>query len=249
VFYLFITTIKLDSSKRLWIVILIAVTIAISLIITSFICVYLKPDKSLSSANDIFNIKGYYTEYELMIFSNKNQNSYYIKEWYLKDNENESFKVEFENETKDKITYVLTDNALKISSNKQLSSFSLDNFNICKKNLLSISTFLQMYKNILENNDNKITKIENANIDNKKHYMIYLNDSKSETGNLLVDEYNDFFRAGLNISKIELIVNDKNKPIEYYVFDDKENVITGIKYTKFDIIDNFDEKTFANLNK
>lgn len=248
---MFISTIKIDKSKRLWIVITLAVVIAISLIITSFICVYFKTDEKLNNDNDLFDLKGYYTEYELLTFSNKNQNSYYIKEWYLNDNGSESFKTEFESASKDKVTYILTENTLKISSDKQLSSFNIDSFNISKKNLLSLSTFFEIYNKILNNNDNKTMKIENKNIDNTKHYIIYIDKSENENDNdnAVFEEYNEILNDGLNISKIELVVNDKNIPIEYYILDDKENVITGIKYTNFDIIDKFDEKIFANFNK
>ena len=101
VFYLFTGIININKSKRLWIVILIAIIIAIILIITSFIYIYLKKDIKMDKT-ELFDLKCYYTEYEFVIFSNKNQNRYYIKEWY--SNENESFKIEFENELKEKIT-------------------------------------------------------------------------------------------------------------------------------------------------
>ena len=245
---MFISTINIDKSKRLWIVILLALAVAASLIITSFISVYLKKDENIDE-NVLFNLNSYHAEYELVVFSNKNQNSYFIKEWYLNDNGNESFKIEFENALKDKFSYVLTKNNLNINSDKQLSDFHLDGYNINKKNLISISTFLELYSKVLSANQEKIMKIENKNIDNTKHYIIHIDNADNKNPSEIVEEYDDILSEGLNISKIELVVNDKNIPIEYYVFNDKQNVIIGIKYTKFDIIDKFDENIFANLNK
>lgn len=236
---MFISTINIDKSKRLWIVILLALIIAISLIIISFLYIYLKKDIEIDKTS-LFNIKGYHAEYELVVFSNKNQNSYYIKEWYLNDNENESFKLEFENESKEKVTYFLTKNTLNISSDMQLSSFNLDSYNIDKKNLISISTFLELYGKVLSVSEENKIKIENKNIDNTKHYIIHIDKANNQNVSQIFAEYEDILSDGLNISKIELVVNDKNKPIEYYVFDDKQNVIIGIKYTKFDIINKFD---------
>ena len=242
---MFISTINIDKSKRLWIVILLALTIASLLITISFIYIYLKKDKNIEAV-EIFDLKGYCAEYELVTFSNKNQNSYYIKEWY--SNENESFKIEFENELKEKVTYVLTNNTLSINSDKQLSTFNIYEYNPSKTNLLSIGTFIELYNKVLNKNDNVI-KIENKNVDNIKHYMIYLNNKDNEKINQNLEGYEDILNDGLKISKLELTVNEKNIPTEYYVFDEQNKIILGIKYVKFNIMDKFDEKIFAKFNK
>ena len=57
------------------------------------------------------------------------------------------------------------------------------------------------------------------------------------------------FRKNLNVSKLELILNKDNNPIEYYVLDKDDSMILGIKYTKFNVLEKFDEKIFANFNK
>lgn len=240
---------NIDKSKRLWVVILVAVCIAVLLIVISFVCIYGGNKGSFNNKDEIFNLKGYYAEYDLTTFSNKNQNTYYIKEWYLNDNSNEKFRFDFKDDNNDEISYVLSDNMLRISSNTQLSKFNIEDYAINKKNLLSISTFSNICNNILNQNSNNLLKLERKTIDNRLHYIMEIDKEKNDDSEFF-NNYDFLFDEGLDIKKIELIVdNSRNIPEEYYVFTDNDKIMLGVKYTKFDIIDKFDEKIFANLNK
>ena len=55
---------------------------------------------------------------------------------------------------------------------------------------------------------------------------------------------------GLNLSSFEAVVDNKSKKVEQYVvLDEKKNVVINVNYLKFDILDKFDEKIFANFDK
>lgn len=247
-----IKTFNIDKSKRLWIVILTAVCIAVLLILISFICIYnsKQTNNGIINKDKIFNLGNYYAEYDLTIFSNKNQNTYCIKEWYFNDNSNEKFRFDFENDNKEKITYMLSKNMLKITSNEQISNFDIENYGIDKKNLISVSTFLSLYNEIVKESKDIIFKIESNIVDDKSYYTVQINKTKINSNDENFKAYEFLLKDGLNIGKLELVIDNKKKmPNEYYVFNDDDEVIIGVKYTKFDIMDKFDEKIFANFNK
>ena len=57
-------------------------------------------------------------------------------------------------------------------------------------------------------------------------------------------------KEGLNLSSFEAVVDNKSKKVEQYVvLDEKKNVVINVNYLKFDILDKFDEKIFANFDK
>lgn len=244
-----IKTFNIDKSKRLWLVISMAVCIAALLIIISFFYVYGGKKGNVGNKDEIFKLKGYYAEYDLTVFSNKNQNTYHMKEWYFNDNLNEKFRFDFKPNNSDEISYILTDNMLSINSNTQISKFNIDEYSITKRNLTSFSTFISVYNQVLNQNEDNFVKLEKKTIDNKLHYIMEINKEKNRE-NKLLEEFDFLFDDGLNIKKIELVVdNTKNIPEEYYIFTYDNKIMFGIKYIKFDIIDKFDDKTFANLNK
>lgn len=247
-----IKTFNIDKSKRLWIVILTAVCIAALLILISFVYIYnhKQTDNGIINKDENFNLSNYYAQYNLTTFSNKNQNTYCINEWYFNDNSDEKFRFDFENDSKEKITYILSNNMLKITSDKQISSINIENYGIYKKNLFSVSTFFNIYNEVLNEGKDNIFKLESKIIDNKSYYIISVDKTGINNNDDYFKEYEFLLRDGLNICKLELVIdNSKNTPEEYYIFNNDDEVIIGIKYTKFDIIDKFDEKIFANFNK
>ena len=71
-------SIGIDKNKRLWLIMIGAVTIAVLLIVISFISVYKGTTKNskIVEALDISNISSYKANYTLNVKSNKNQNNY-----------------------------------------------------------------------------------------------------------------------------------------------------------------------------
>ena len=83
-------------------------------------------------------------------------------------------------------------------------------------------------------------------VNDKTHYLIKLNENKINE----VEELKFLLKEGLNLSSFEAVVDNKSKKVEQYVvLDEKENVVINVNYLKFDILDKFDEKIFANFDK
>ena len=234
------TTIKIDKSKKLWCVIAFALFIAFLLIVFSFIGICFRKEKI--SQKSIFDIKSYEAVYLLTVFSNKNQNAYKIHEWCKYEKGGECFRFDFENETKDKVTYILKDNFLSISNNNEKNTLEDCEYSILKENFISISTFLDMYKKIEKNEFGDYLRCENIKEDNKNYFVITVSDKNYDNNSIMQ-------KSGLKIQKIELITENGNIPIEYYIYGKNNDLLIGIKYSKFDILDKIDEKIFANFNK
>lgn len=230
-----IKSFRIDKSKRLWIIILFALIIAIALILIAFIRIYSKNEKIME--NNIYDIKGYEAEYTITIVSNKTKNTYDMYEYFSENDEKDYFKFEFTNDANEKYTYILKDKSITISSNKQINILNIKDYDFFKENLISLSTFFKIYKDIELKKDNNY-KLEKNKVDNTTILSISPLNKEGE-----------MFRKELNISKLELIIDMNNKPIEYYVLDKYNNVIIGIKFNKFDVLEKFDEKIFANFNK
>ena len=112
-----------DKSKRLWIEVILAITVAILLIISSFIIVLgvnrNKKNENSESIEDLFSLYSYYCESNLTIKSNKNMNIYNMTEYYLKDGDSESIRMDF-GKNDNMMTYIISDGVFKIKSMSSL---------------------------------------------------------------------------------------------------------------------------------
>lgn len=212
-----------DKNKRLWLIILGAITIAVLLIVIAFVSVYSNLNVKNISGFDIKDIYSYKASYKINVKSNKNQNNYNIEEEYTKGEiETFVFKIFDEN---DVITYTIDGNGLKIKSNNQKLEYILSDYIIKKENIISLSTFLDLYRK-LDLNENDYFSINIEESDNKISYKINIlfKDKKVD------DEY-AFLEK---ISKMELVINkENNTPCEYIVYDNENNAYIDIIYDKF----------------
>lgn len=244
--------VNIDKSKKLWFIILFALLVAILLIITSFFCVFKTSnnDNQNYTKTQLFNAKSLYAEYELNVFSNKNQNKYKMKEWYVNDENDYKFRIETVTE-ENKFVYFGTKDTLTIKSDNQLSQINLNNFTNSKANTLSISTFISLYNEINKNIENKeynvndCCKIEEIENDDSISYTISLNmENKIKENTCKI--CSKFYNTGMKISKFELILDkEKNVPKEYIVYNENGDTYMDIIYYKFVINNDFDEKLFA----
>lgn len=241
--------VNLDKNKRLWIVISFAILVAISLIVITFTSVFTISDEIIkNSKEDFIDLKSYYTEYELNVYSNKNQNKYYMKEWYSEKSENDyAFRIETNNDGVN-FTYILANNSLSIKSDNQLNYMKLNDYIIDKKNVVSISTFIDLFKRInsMEKSSKEdCCKIKIEEIDNKVCYGVTLNNNSDENCNVC-SEYKEMTYSGMKISSFELVLDkDSLMPLEYIVYTVDGKTWADIVFIKFDINADFDEKIFA----
>lgn len=218
-----IFNIGFDKNKRLWMVMIGAVTIAILLIVISFIAVYSNlKSENIINVSDIKEIRSYKASYTLNVKSNKNQNNYKIEEEYIKDEESEFFEFDIFNGD-EIVTYTFDNGTLNIKSNKQKLVYVLSDYIVKKENIISLATFLELYREIDINEDSDF-KINIEEHDNKISYKI----------NIYLNGVSDEYEFLYNISMLELITNkEDNKIEEYVVYDDLGNAYIDIIYDNF----------------
>lgn len=240
--------IKDQKVQKIWIAIFIAIVVAISLIVTAFFLVF-NQGKNIS-VEDLFEFSSYYTKYNVVTYSNKNQNTYIMEEFCMKD-KNDSLKFRF-NTTNDtaNYSYIVTPNSFSIKSEEQINEFN--NYNHLQKNtnILSLATFIEIYlkanKIIEENNfSTSGVKIEIQQKDDIVSYNIIFEDKNSKKDDELY-KYKETLVDGMKVSKLELILNSKTKkPVEYIVYLESGNAYIDIIYDEFKINPKFDEKVFS----
>ncbi|MEG1705192.1 MAG: hypothetical protein RR290_01280 [Clostridia bacterium] len=221
---------------KLYIIVSLAVTIAIILIIISFSSVIKLPKIDKIDGVDILKSNSYYAEYNITEISNKNRNIYSMKEWYKKVFGNEFFKFSYYDKLKNEVSYIIANGRAKIENSAQLNTYIVNENSIKKTNLYSISTYIDMINNLEKN---KCIKINIIGEENTKKIEIILDrvlHSKCENC-----KYNDLFSDGLKIDKIEISIL-KNIPKNILVFKNDNEVYLDIDCLKFDnninILDN-----------
>lgn len=239
-----IKTINIDKSKRLWLIIICALFVAFLLIAISFFGIYSKTNINHEKEDNIFKINNYYAKYIVSIFGNKTKNTYEVEEWYVDDNGNEKHRFNFKNESMDEISYIISNNELRIENNKEISKFNISEYNLKRENVLSFSTLAYIYN--YANDNNSFAKIESKCVDDKIYLILEINKEKIKENS----QFDFLMKDGLKFISFELIYNkNTNIPEEYLVLDNNGNVTIGIKYINFDILNKFDQKIFANFNK
>lgn len=241
--------IDLDKSKRLWGAIFLAILVAIVLIIISFMSIFFHTDRqNIFSKSDLFGATSFYCEYAMNVFSNKNQNQYQMKEWYVKDEKNYQFRIESIMKDKTFFTIVGNNHAILISSDDQISKINLSEYELNMTNVSSVSTFLHLFHKINErihenNHAKECCKIEQKEIDNKVSYIITLNKEKMKESDC--DICSQFLNNGMHFSKFELILKEDKIPSQYIVYDESGKTYLDIVYNNFVINESFEEKLFA----
>ena len=236
--------VNFDRNKRLWVIIMGGLAVAITLITSAFVIV--NKDSKIGGTIDvenidIFNIDSYVAEFEARIDSNKNINRYKMREWYLNNEQGERFKFQSINETEEKMEYILADNTLKIKSENQISKFELSDYMINKTNLLSFKTFVELYKDMQKELNENISKEEN---EYEISYIILLKDISQNSE--IYTKYIDILKSGIGVTRMELVLDSKTGiPKRYIVFDKELKLYIEVTYDKFKVNEKIDEKLFA----
>ena len=235
---------KQDKSKRLWLIVISALTIASILIGITMYIVLGPSSNSLNLKRDkeeIFDAISYKCGYNVTIISNKTINKYNFEKKKKKDEDGkEKFKFKTQNEIGDEINYLIDENNLKISSSSQINEYVLSDYVVRKTNILSLSTFISLYNDIKEYlkevTDEKGVKIEIDEVDNTTCYRIIFANYTDE----VLKEYDDIINEKNNIKKMELVLsNDTLNPLQYIVYNNQNKAYIDIEYSFFDINTNF----------
>lgn len=245
--------INIDKSKRLWGIILTAILVAITLITISFILVFKKNSynsiNKISDLYDLFNAKSYYAEYDLKIVSNKNENVYKIKEWYVNENEAYKFRIETDND-ENNFVYCGDQNNLYIKSEEQLNLLNLHAYNSKKSNVITISSIMDFFGkiNLLIDSNNysqySCCKIKEIEENEKIAFEVNLNNEIEK--NSKCEMCKNFLQSEMKISKIKIVLDKVNlTPLQYTLYNTEGKVYMDILYNKFLVNKKFDEKLFA----
>lgn len=232
---MFITSLNFQKLMKSKVTITVFTIITIVLISTSIfytICIKTEllngtPIRNITNRfenNNIFNMNSFYAEYEATIVSNKNQNSYNIKEWHKN---NMGTKFEFIDSNGSNIKIIFYNKKMLIQNMDQKNEMYIDQYITNATNLMSIHTFLEIY--------NKTTK-ENCCFTalnyEKAHYITMILEKICKNKNCKC-EHKEIIK---NTSKLELKVNKKTKlPITYIVYNNDKKETISIVYNKFNI--------------
>ena len=201
-------------------VVLVCVTLIVFILIICYITRVTEKimyGKEINFTESNISMNKYYAKYDMTIISNKNINTYSVKEWY--DNNSNYSKLEYMDymknivmiENKDNMCYITNSgNAAKIVTNGILEN----------KNVSSLSTFVHLFS--LAGTNCACTKNVYTN-ENKFSFVLEIADENCEITKSLGE---------LKISKIELDVED-NKPINYVVYDENKKEYISIVYSEF----------------
>ncbi len=227
-----------SKKNKLVRVILMALIVAFFLIGLSFYIIIIKKGVSIKVPNkDLFETSKYYCEYDMNVFSNKNQNLYNVSEAYLNEEGNSYLRFDFNGENLN-FSYIVAPNFIGIKSKDQINSLILKDYNNENLNLQSLSTFFFLKKHITDN----VEKSEKCSLsetlqDDNLIYRISINSD--------CEEYKKLLGKNLGIKMFELVIDkNTNLPSEYIVYTNDEKVYLDINYKKFEINSNFDMKIF-----
>lgn len=188
----------------------------------------------IGNDNNVMNMTTYFAEFEITVKSNKNTNTYTMKEWYKKG---VGTKQEYLDSNNSKVTILTLKNKTVIQNENQKNVMVLDEYITKYTNLLSINTFLDIYEKYKSKDccfsANSYEKVNNINM---------ILDNVCKMGENCSCDVSEIVK---NVSKIELKL-DKNtgKPLTYIVYDHNKNECISIVYNKFDINVDIKESSF-----
>jgi len=188
----------------------------------------------IGEKDSIFNMHSYYTEFEITVISNKNTNTYTMKEWYKKDI---GTKQEYLDSESSKVDIITTKDKTIIKNENQKNILKIDPYLTSYTNILSINTFLDIYNKSTEQS----CCFTAASYEKANNINMIIDNICKNTGECKC-EYMNIVK---NVSKVELKL-DKNTglPLTYIVYDNDKKECISIVYNKFDINQNIDNKIF-----
>lgn len=208
------------KSKKRWIIFVIITTILLFLI--GIFLMIRQIDKiqngSKFKGNLDLNFTNYYTEYDMTVISNKNVNTYNVKEWHK---EGVITKLEYLDYMKNVVTIVLEGNICSITNSGNTARLMINNM-YNNRNIASLSTFHHMY-----NSNKPECCCEKTKYVKEEEIIASINFKQGCTCGCkaMVDE--------LGISKLELILVE-GIPKNYIVYDKNKKEYISIVYNIYE---------------
>lgn len=205
-----------------WKIIILFLVIAI-FVIVNFLMINLidkvKNGEKVKEKIDL-TFSSYYTQYDMTVISNKNINTYSVKEWHK---EGEITKLEYLDYMKNTVTITLQNNMCTISNNGNTSKLVVQNM-YGNKNIASLSTWGYIY--------NLVGKTCDCS---KEQYI------KDGETTIIINLKNEGlcecskFSKELGVSCLKVIFIDNN-PKNYIIYDKNKNEYISIVYNVYEKI-------------
>jgi len=225
---------SLLKNKWLWLFVSLIVIVCAVLIYNCAEKLVLGKKLAIKATN-LFEAKSYYAVYEMTVISNKNVNTYFVKEWFKEG----KHKFEFLDKANNVVTLIINEEKIYIANVNEKSKLIFNNLNF-SNNITSFSTLIDIYNCIQTQNSNCGCQFAQYEKQNKIDTYIELCKSKvCECGIL-----NNI--AENNVSEIIIEIDKKTKlPLGFNVYDKDKNLISGIVYTRFEMNIEIKDNIFA----
>lgn len=212
------------KSKEKWLIIIL--TTFVIIISASILLMFVNIDKIqngeiLKEEIDLSFAK-YYVNYDMTVISNKNINTYNVKEWHKAGI---ITKLEYLDYMKNIVTITLKDNTCSITNSGNTAKFVINNM-IDNNNISSLSTFAYLY-NIVKECSQTTCKCEIQEHIKDEETVITIS---LDTDCLCKCSE---FLSQIRISKLELILVDK-VPKNYTVYDKNKKEYISIVYNVYE---------------
>lgn len=177
----------------------------------------------------ILNIESYQANATIIIKSNKNENTYKVKQQYSK--ENNVYKQEvIEPDNIKGVQFIYDGNILKIENTKLGLSKLYENYNFINSNELSIISFIEDYKanmnSQIKEEDGRIileakVKSENKYVSGKK---LYINKAEGKIEKLEIQDITQNTKIYILYNEIEINTEPKEETIAFSINELEENI-------------------------
>ena len=186
------------------------------LIIVSVYMIMFKEKININEEVIIYNeyINSYVSTYNVTVISNKNINTYTIHEMFKNIDNKECFKFSFADILENKVSYIVRDNFVKISSENQLSEYIANINSLGNINLLSTKTYLDILNKLYDKSSEICYYLSDVDsyfdINDKKYTKLTIILDRVKHENKCKEcSIDNLYNQGINLSKIEVILDEK----------------------------------------
>lgn len=210
------------KSKGKW-MIFVFITLVVMLVVSMFFMLKIidkTENGDVLEGKLKLDFSSYYVQYDMTVISNKNINTYSVKEWHK---EGDITKLEYLDYMKNVVTITLQGNTCNISNSGNTAKLVINNM-IDNKNIATLSTFWYLYN--LDCGSSCCTKTQYVK-DKEIIVKIEFKDECDCGCNKIVED--------LGVSALELILQN-NKPKNYTVLDKNKKEYICIVYNTYEKI-------------
>lgn len=175
--------------------------------------------KEIEIKDEQINLSKYYASFDMTVISNKNINTYVVKEWYEKDGK---CTLEFLDSMKNNVVIINENGVCTITNMDNAANILASNVGLVD-NISSFSTFIKLYNNI--NGKCDCTKTAHSKNGETKITINIDGLCKCTCCNSINSK---------DISKLEVVIKE-NIPVTYIVYDKNKNEHISIVYNTFEI--------------